>query len=202
MTVAVPTAAASERDRAARLDRDRSVLVVVDVQQRLAPHVLNHEAVIARIEALLEASRLFGIPRLATEHAATRIGPLIERMRRALAPGEIFAKTRFSAADHPEFIDRLRATRRPQIVVSGMEAHVCVLQTALGLAAAGFEPFVVVDAVGSRAERRTERRLALERMRDAGCPLLGTETLLFEWSRDADDACFREILALVKALPG
>lgn len=197
----MPTAAASERDRASRLDRDRSVLVVVDVQQRLAPHVLHHEAVIARIEALLEASRLFGIPRLATEHAATRIGPLIERMRRALAPGEIFAKTRFSAADHPEFVDELRAMRRTQIVVTGVEAHVCVLQTTLGLGRAGFEPFVVVDAVGSRAERQGDRRLALERMRDSGCPLVGTETLLFEWTRDADDARFREVLALVKALP-
>jgi nicotinamidase-related amidase len=183
------------------LSRDRSLLLVVDIQERLAPHVLDHEALIARVEALLHASRLFGVPVCATEHSAARIGPLIPRLRTRLAADEILAKTRFGAADHPELAARLRSIGRTQVLVAGMEAHVCVLQTTLGLAASGFDAFVVVDAIGSRAERALDRTLALERMRDAGAVAIATETALFEWTRDADDPRFRDVLELVKALP-
>ena len=184
-----------------RLDRDRSLLLVVDIQSRLAPHVLGHDALIARSEALLAAARRFGLPCLATEHCAAQIGPLVPRLRERLEPGEIFAKTRFGAADHAEFASLLRARGRPQVVVAGMEAHVCVLQTVLGLAATGHEVFVAGDAVGSRGARGADREFALERMRRAGCTVAGTETLLFEWTRAGDDAAFRDVLALVKTLP-
>jgi hypothetical protein len=75
------------------------------------------------------------------------------------------------------------------------------MQSSLGLAAAGYEVFVVADAVGSRGVRALDRQLALERMRAAGCMLVGTETVLFEWTGSGDDAAFRDVLALVKALP-
>ena len=184
-----------------RVDRDRSVLVVVDVQARLAPHVLDHERLIARIGALIAAAKRFCIPRLATEHCAHQIGPLVDELRTQFDPGEIFAKTRFGAADHPEFLARLARTGRGQVVVAGMESHVCVMQTSLGLASHGHEVFIVADAIGSRAERQADRQLALERMRAAGCTTVGTETVLFEWTRSGDDAAFREVLKLVKALP-
>jgi nicotinamidase-related amidase len=184
-----------------RLDRDRSLLLVVDIQTRLAPHVLGHEALVARTEALLAAARRFDVPCLATEHCAAQIGPLIPRLRERFATGEIFAKTRFGATDHAEFEALLRACGRPQVVVAGMEAHVCVLQTVLGLAASGYEVLVVGDAVGSRGARCADREFALERMRRAGCAAAGTETVLFEWTRAGDDAAFRDVLALVKTLP-
>ena len=82
-----------------------------------------------------------------------------------------------------------------------MEAHVCVLQTVLGLAAERYEVFVVGDAVGSRGARAADRQFALDRMRQAGCTVVGTETVLFEWTRAGDDAAFRDVLALVKTLP-
>lgn len=144
---------------------------------------------------------MFRIPVLATEHCPNDIGPLIDRLRDTLKPDELFAKTRFGAVDHPEFAARLARTSRSQIVIAGMEAHVCVMQTALGIVAAGYEAFVVADAVGSRSARPTDRTLALERMHDAGCTLVGTETLLFEWTGAGDDHAFRDVLALVKALP-
>jgi nicotinamidase-related amidase len=189
------------RPVAGRLDRDRSLLLVVDIQARLAPHVQGHDAVIARSEALLAAARRFRLPCLATEHCAAQIGPLVPRLRERFDAGEIFAKTRFGATDHAEFAALLRARGRAQVVVAGMEAHVCVLQTALGLAATGREVFVVGDAVGSRGVRSADREFALERMRRAGCIVVGTETVLFEWTRAGDDAAFRDVLALVKTLP-
>ncbi len=183
-----------------RLDRDRALLLVVDVQERLAPHVEAGEALIARCEALIAAAGNFGVPKLLTEHCPAQIGPVVARLRERFAPGEIFVKSYFAATDHSQFAGRL-AQGRDQVVVAGMEAHICVMQTVLGLAAEGFEVFVVGDAVGSRAARRDDRGYALERMRAAGCTIAGTETVLFEWTRSGDDPRFRDTLALVKGLP-
>jgi len=183
-----------------RLDRDSSQLLVVDVQERLAPHVDAHEALIARCEALIEAAVAFGIPRLLTEHCPAQIGEVLPRLRRRFADDEIFVKTHFGATDHDGFMSRLHHGRR-QVVVAGMEAHVCVMQTALGLVARGFSVFIAADAVGSRAQRAEDRALALHRLREAGCTLAGTETVLFEWTRSGDDAAFRDTLRLVKDLP-
>jgi nicotinamidase-related amidase len=186
---------------ASRLDRARSLLLVVDIQERLAPHVLHHEQVIARSLALIEAAALFRVPKVATEHCPAQIGRLVMRIGHEFAAGEVFKKTNFGAADHPEFVSLLRASGRTQVVVTGMEAHVCVMQTALGLAAQGFDIFVIGDAIGSRAARQTDRQFAVERMRNAGCALVGAETVLFEWTQAGDDVAFKKVLELVKALP-
>jgi nicotinamidase-related amidase len=197
----MPMSAADYRELPARLDRDRSLLVVVDIQERLAPSVHDHAGVIGRSEAMLAAARLFRIPCTVTEHCADRIGPVIQPLRERLDAAEIFGKTHFAATDHPEFVAMLRRHGRPQVVVAGMEAHVCVMQTALGLVAEGFAVYVAGDAVGSRAARAADRAFALERLRDAGCTVIGTETVLFEWTRAGDDPSFREVLALAKGLP-
>jgi len=191
----------SVREPSRRIDRDRSLLLVVDIQAKLAPHVADVDALVARTRALVAAARRFGVPVIATEHCGERIGPLIDEVQNALEPREIFAKTRFGATDHPEFVARLARAGRSQVVVAGMESHVCVMQTSLGIAAGGHEVFVVADAVGSRASRQTDRTLALERMRSAGCALAGAETVLFEWAGGGDDAAFRDVLELVKRLP-
>lgn len=191
----------SWREPARRIDRATSVLLVVDIQERLAPHIAGQEALIARTQALLTAAVRLNVPRLATEHCAQQIGPVVAAIRDMLEPHEIFAKTWFGAGDHREFMALLARTARPQIVIAGMEAHVCVMQTALGLAAAHYDVFVVGDAVGSRAERQPDRELALSRLRDADCTIAGTETVLFEWTGSGNDAAFRDVLKFVKALP-
>lgn len=183
-----------------RTDRDRSLLLVIDIQSRLAPHVAGHEQLIRRTGALLGVADLLGIPKLLTEHCPAQIGAAIEPVRRRFAADEIFEKTCFGAADHPPFVDRTRRSGRTTIVVTGMEAHVCVMQTALGLRRHGFAVVVVADAVGSREERRLDRELALRRMEQAGCVLAGTETVLFEWAQSGTDPQFRAMLAAVKSL--
>jgi nicotinamidase-related amidase len=183
-----------------RLHRDRSLLLVIDIQTRLAPHIADHQRLIDRSQALLDAAELYGVPRLLTEHCPEQIGPVIEPVRVRFADSEIFVKTQFGAADHPGFMALLQASGRTQVVTVGMEAHVCVLQTALGLRDKGYEVAVVADAAGSRAARQTERELALRRMEVAGCVLTGTETVLFEWADSAIDPRFRAVLGLVKSL--
>jgi len=132
------TAVAGE---ALRLSRERSLLVVVDIQARLAPHVAGAAAIIARAEALVAAAAQFAIPAFLTEHCPEQLGPVVSPLRECFAPAHVYAKTRFGAADHAEFGALLRATGRQQAVVAGMEAHVCVMQTSLGLLARGFEVF-------------------------------------------------------------
>ena len=183
-----------------RTHRDDSLLLVIDIQGRLAPHVAGHEQLIRRTEALLSVATLCGMPKLLTEHCPAQIGAAIEPMRSRFSAGEIFEKTCFGAADHQQFVDRVRQSGRTTVVVTGMEAHVCVMQTVLGLRAHGLEVVVVADAVGSREARQLDREVALRRMERAGCSLAGTETVLFEWAGSATDRHFRDILAAVKAL--
>ncbi|MGE5339032.1 MAG: hydrolase [Gemmatimonadota bacterium] len=183
-----------------RLKREDSALLVIDIQRKLAPHIAGHHEIIRRADALMRAAALFGVPRLLTEHCPNQIGAVIEPLRSQFEPGEIFEKTAFSATDHPEFVERVRATGRRQVVMTGMEAHVCVLQAALGLRQFGFQVFVVADAIGSRGVRQFDRELALRRMEQAGCGLATTETVLFEWTGYGTDAGFRDVLTLVKSL--
>ena len=183
-----------------RITHDNSLLLVIDIQSKLAPHVAGHEQLIRRADALLDAAALFGIPKLLTEHCPSQIGPVIEPMRSRFAAGEIFEKTRFGAPDHPEFVALVRSNGRPQVIITGMEAHVCVMQSALALRSHGFEVVIVADAVGSRGVRQYDRELALRRMEQAGCALAGTETVLFEWTGSGVDPRFRAILGAVKAL--
>ena len=86
----------------ARLDRDRSQLIIVDVQERLAPHIEGSEAQIARCEALITAAGMFGIPKVLTEHCPAQIGPVVARLRTCFAPDEIFIKSYFAATDHAD----------------------------------------------------------------------------------------------------
>ena len=181
-----------------RLTREDSLLLVIDIQRKLAPAIQDHERVTARTDALVTASELFGVPKLITEHCPQQIGALVEPLRSRFRPNEIFEKTAFSATDHPEFLDKVRASGRRQIVMTGMETHVCVMQAALGLRGAGLDVWIVDDAVGSRAAAQRDRDLALARMANAGCVVAGTETVLFEWTKFATDGHFRSMLALVK----
>ena len=193
--------ATARRPATLRIDRATSALLVVDIQTRLAPHVAAHSELIHRACALIDAALRLGVPCVATEHCAGQIGPLVPDVAARLDAERTFRKTRFCAADHPEFRALLSRTARTQIVIAGMEAHVCVMQTALGIVALGYDVFIVGDAVGSRNDRQADRELAIARMRAAGCAVAGTETVLFEWTGGGDDAAFRDVLSLVKALP-
>lgn len=181
-----------------RLAREHSLLLVIDIQRKLAPAIQDHERITARTEALVAAADLFGVPKLITEHCPQQIGPLVEPLRSRFAADEIFEKTAFSATDHPEFMQKLQATGRRQIVMTGMETHVCVMQAALELRREGFDVWIVDDAVGSRPAAQRDRDLSLARMTHAGCIVATTETVLFEWTRFATDERFRTVLAMVK----
>ncbi len=174
----------------------RSLLLVVDVHEKLVPAVHGAERVIGNCAILLRAAPRLAVPMLVTEHCPERLGPTVAQLRALVRGPDIVSKVHFSCADEPALIQRIAALTRPQIVIAGMEAHVCVLQTALGLAERGFRPYVVADATGSR--RPDSHAVAMERLRMADIPVVTTEMVLFEWLERADRPELRELLALIK----
>jgi nicotinamidase-related amidase len=180
------------------LAAERSLLLVVDVQTRLAPSVEGHQDVFARCLALAEGARELGVPIVATEHCPEAIGSTLPLLMQVVNPSQIVAKRHFSAMDEAALPEVLGRAGRTQVVVAGMEAHVCVLQTALGIAAAGYDCRVAVDAVGSR--HGEDKQVALERLRQAGIGLVTAEMVLFEWMVHADHPAFRTIISRIKSL--
>lgn len=178
------------------IDREASLLLAVDFQTKLAPAIHEGEAALARAAMLLEVARQLGVPRLATEQYPQGLGPTHPDLLALLAPEEVMAKLHFSAAREAPFLEAVAATKRRQIVVMGMETHVCVLQTAMVLQEKGYRCVVVADAVGSRSAEN--KRLGLERMRAAGLSIVSSEMVAFEWLGRAATDDFRRVLPLIK----
>jgi len=177
-----------------RMDARRCSLVLVDYQRRLMPVIDGGERAVTNAVLLADAARLLGVPVLGTEQNPAGLGPNVDAVRQRCA--STLAKMHFDACEDG-LLGRLEALGDvPEVVVAGCEAHVCLLQTALGLRRAGREVWVVADACGSRAP--VDHALAMQRLRDAGARIVGTEMVLFEWVHDCRHPAFRQVLALVK----
>lgn len=172
------------------LRADRSMLLVVDVQARLVPAIHEGAAVVRRVVWLVRLAQALGIPVAATEQYPQGLGPTVPEVATLLPAGAIGSKVEFSCAA-AGCLDVLPGADRPQVVVAGIEAHVCVLQSAFGLAAQGREVFVVADAVGSRDP--ANRALALERMGRSGIGIVSGEMAGFEWLERAGTERFRAL---------
>ena len=143
------------------LDADRSLLLLVDAQTRLAPAIHGADACIRRCRLLIEGARRLAVPVRAVEQYPAGLGPTVPELAVLLDPAEIHAKRHFSCAGEPKIVAALEALSRPTVVICGMEAHVCVLQSALGLKALGFAVAVVADAVASRHPFRARSRCSV-----------------------------------------
>ena len=174
------------------LDRDTSALCVIDFQTRLMPVIEDNTAVVANARRLLNAADLLGVPVLFTEQNAGGLGPTMPELRSEAAG--LFHKMTFDACRMPGFLDALPDRR--DLVVAGCETHVCVLQTTLGLLAAGRRVCLVRDAVGSR--RAESKETAIRRLERDGAEIVTTEMVLFEWLRTAEDPNLRRIIDLVR----
>ena len=176
--------------------RHDSLLLVVDIQEKLAPAIHDSERVTANSARLLEGARLLGIPAFVSEQYVKGLGPSVQAIRDAAVNAKFFDKTHFSCTAEPGVVDLLRAAKRPQVILTGTETHVCVLQTAFGLQAADFEVYLVADAAASRTPEN--RSAAIERMRAGGIRIVTTEMVLFEWLHQAGTSEFRTVLPLIK----
>ncbi|MBA9064890.1 nicotinamidase-related amidase [Methylobacterium fujisawaense] len=174
------------------IDPARSLLLIIDVQVRLMPVIADGAGILANTGRLAAAAHRLDVPILVTEQNAGGLGPTMPEL--APEPGTAFPKMSFSATRTPGFLERLPADR--DLVVTGCEAHICVLQTVLGLLEAGRRACVVCDAVGSR--RTESRAAALTRMSAHGAEIVTTEMVVFEWLGTARHPRFREIMTLIK----
>jgi nicotinamidase-related amidase len=175
------------------LAAEGAVLVLIDLQERLMPAIHDNESVVARAVRLAEAARLLDVPVRATEQNPAGLGPTVAPL--SAYPSAVLPKTTFSALDDPGFAALLPA-RASEIVLAGCEAHVCVLQTALGLLDSGHRVVVAVDAVGSRDP--ADKAAAIDRLQRRGAEIATSEMVLFEWLRDAKHPRFREVQKLLK----
>lgn len=175
------------------VDPHSSALAVIDIQQKLLPAIANGRQVMANAQRLLEAARLLDIPRVFTEQYPAGLGHTAPDLTAGMNE-PVLEKMTFDAC-RGDLVDQL-VTGRKQLVVAGCEAHVCVLQTVLGLLEFGLKVFVVSDAVGSRLP--DNRLAALQRMAAHGAEIVSTEMVLFEWLGSAEHPQFRQVLQLVK----
>ncbi len=178
------------------MNADRSALVLVDYQGRLMPLIHGHEQVVKEALRVAEAAWLLGVPIIGTEQNPARLGPNLDSVRQRCA--STLTKTHFDACEDGllQTLDET-APGRPDVVIAGCEAHVCLLQTALGLLRAGRRVWVVGPACGSRTA--DNQALALQRLAAAGAVVVSAEMVIFEWLHHCRHPRFKEVLALVKA---
>ncbi len=178
------------------LDAERSVLVVIDFQERLAPAIHDIDAVVSNARILMKAADRLGVPMLVTEQYPKGLGHTVAPIAELAPADSVVEKIEFSAAGNATFDRRLAALGRPHAVICGIEAHVCVLQTALLLADRGLTTFLVRDACSSR--RPASIAAAFERAERHGIEPVTTEMTVFEWLRRADSPEFRDLSKLVR----
>jgi nicotinamidase-related amidase len=169
-------------------------LLVIDVQEKLMPKIPRAAEIISNIAFLVDAAKQLAMPIQATEQYPRGLGSTVAELAQRLPDRP--DKVGFSCCAIPAVVEKFRAAVRPKVVLCGIEAHVCVLQTALDLLALDFRVYIVADAVASRYD--VDKQYALERMQRAGCILVTTETAVFEWMGGSDHPAFKTISGLIQ----
>jgi nicotinamidase-related amidase len=174
-----------------------SQLVIVDMQLKLAGAMPTEamQAAAKNCAILAQATTLLALPSILTEQYPQGLGETLPEIKQHLANNKAIAKTAFSACGEPKFNQQLQR-ENSQIILAGMEAHICVLQTALDLIKANKQVLAVEDAIISRSP--AHKANAVARMRAAGCVITNTESVVFEWLGDANHAAFKTISKLIK----
>jgi len=178
-----------------KLDRGRAALVVIDVQEAFRPAVLDFDRVAANVGVLVQGARILGLPALVTQQYTKGLGDTVEEVAKHLEGVPRLEKTSFSALGANGFPAALPDVR-DQVLLCGIEAHVCVNQTAEDLLATGREVHVVSDAVTSRTTEN--RELGIHKMEQSGAVVTSVETALFELLREAGTPEFKEIQGLIR----
>jgi hypothetical protein len=178
------------------LHRDRSIGIVVDVQEKIVPYIHEHERLTAAISRLVRGLKILEVPLLPVQLYTKGLGQTVEPLRGLFAGRAWFEKMAFSCLGESEFLRELKLSGRRCVIVAGIESHACVLQTVLDLLVERFIPVVVEDCVGS--QRPADKAVAIERMRQEGARITTSESILFELLGISGTEIFRQISAIVK----
>lgn len=179
-----------------RVDREKTIALVIDIQERLAPHIHNSEALIERIQVLIKGLKILGIPMVLNEQYKKGLGETVGPIKSLIHDVKNYEKVTFSCCQNTPTLTHILESGRRTAIVMGMETHICVMQTCIDLIASGIHPVLVTDCVGSRFER--DHDIALKRMIQEGVTPATVESVLFELCKNSKDDAFKEISALVK----
>lgn len=175
---------------------ENTALIIVDIQGNLALAMHENELLFMNVQRLIKGIHVLKIPVLWTEQNPRGLGPTIPEIADLLSASHPIGKMSFSCCRDDRFLQALKALNRKQILISGIETHICIYQTALDLLDMGYEVEVVTDAVSSRSMEN--KQIGLQKMRDAGAGLTSVETALFEMLGTAEAKEFKEFLNIVK----
>ncbi|NOY65246.1 MAG: hydrolase [Nitrospirae bacterium] len=178
------------------LDRKDTLLVIIDIQDRLARVMKERETVVNNVLHLVELAKLFNMPVVVTEQYPRGLGPTVAELKDALGDNLPIEKITFSCSETEHFRDTLKKIDRKKVLLTGMETHVCVLQTCLDLLRDGYRVHLVTDATTSR--KPDDKSVAVEFMRDAGAVITCTETVLFQILKKAGTEEFKVISRRIK----
>lgn len=179
-----------------RIEKKKTIAVMIDIQERLVPVMHEKETLIEHTTKLLKGLAELQVPVLVTEQYPKGLGPTLNELSSLVPEFSPIEKRSFSCYDSPAFLEALEEVDVPNVLLFGIEAHVCLMQTAVDLKAAGYQPIVVVDCTSSR--KWHDQQLALERFKYEGILLSSCESILFELTRSAESVHFRNISQIVK----
>ena len=179
------------------ISQDDAALLIIDVQEKLIPAIAGNDQVVWNVKRLLKGGRLFQVPLHVTEQYPQGLGSTLASLTNEMEQPHRYEKQAFSACGCEGLLSWCAERGKHQLIVAGIEAHVCVMQTVLDAIAEGYQVYAVTDAIGSRHSHDYE--MALRRMETSGAYLTTTEAVLFEWCRTASDALFKQVSELIRA---
>jgi len=179
-----------------RILRDNTSALFIDIQDRLFPYMQEREQLEQNLITLAAGLKVLEIPFLVTEQYTKGLGFTVLPLKNALGDYSAIEKIAFSCCDEPQFSKALSVTGKKNVILCGIETHVCVLQTAIDLLQAGYQPVVIEDCVSSR--KLSDKHTAIERMRQEGAIISSLESILFELTRYSGTETFKAISKLVK----
>lgn len=177
------------------ISSENSLLLIIDVQEKLVK-MLNDTNVYRQAVNVSKAAGILGLPVIISEQYPKGLGSTIEEIKQAVPEAHYIEKTNFSVLNEPDFKEKLKSYNKKQIILIGIEAHICVLQTAADLLNAGYEVFVVQNACGSRCDEN--KQAALRRLIHSGCAIVTTEMVLFELLKGSKHPKFKEVQSIIK----
>jgi len=178
------------------LQPDKTILLLIDIQGKLAELMYEKDLLYQSLHRLITGAQALSLPVLWMEQIPEKMGPTIQQVRELLTSEQPISKKSFSCCGEPIFNSKLGASGRKQVLIAGIETHVCVYQTASDLVLAGYETHVVADAVSSRTF--ANKQIGLDKLKSAGAQVTSVETTLFEMMRTAEHKAFKDILKIVR----
>jgi len=179
-----------------RILKENTIGLVIDIQERLVPVMEENEQLVENCRKLIQGLQILGVNLLVTQQYSKGLGETIDEIKSVINDFQYIEKKDFSCYDEPVFAEKLKRSGAENVIICGIESHVCVLQTAIDLKEAGFVPVVVMDCVSSRSFDNVD--LAMKRFRYEGILMTSLESILFELTRSAAAPGFKEISKLVK----